>query len=190
MSVSLPRILLPLLVLLTGPAAATKSPEETVFLFENRKVAVAVPEGFGFASSKDDRGLITVRMADRKEKVSLQITFLPDGEGQFASARSRKEFMHENFQEYVGASVEKVMQFEELEPKDGAGTYCVFTDASLVGKTALPAGEFQHSTTGIKAWPGVVAIFTLMSNGTNTREYQASMAMLRESVREKPAPLK
>lgn len=190
MPVFLPRIVFPMLVLLIGTAAASKLQEETVFLFENRRVAVAVPDGFGFASSKDDRGLITVRLADRKEKASLQITFLPDGEGRFATARSRKEFIHENFQEYVGASVEKAMQFEELEPKEGSGTYCVFTDANLVGKTKLPPGEFQHSTTGVKAWPGVVAVFTVMSNGTTTKEYQAVMAMLRQSVQEKPVPFK
>ena len=190
MPVSVIRFLLPFLALLIGPAAATKSLEETIFLFENRKVAIAVPDGFGFASSKDDRGLITVRLADPKDKVSLQMTFLPDGEGRFASARGRKEFIHENFQEYVGPSVEKAMQFEELDPKEGAGTYCMFTDASLVGKSKLPPGEFQNSTTGMKAWPGVVAVFTVMSNGTTTREYQAVLAMLRESVRERPAPLK
>jgi hypothetical protein len=190
MPVILPRHLLLLLALVVGPAAAAKQQEETVFLFENRKVEFAVPDGFGFSSSKDERGFITVRVADRKDKVSLQMTFLPDGEGRFAAARTRKEFMHENFQEYVGASVEKVMQFEELEPKDGAGTYCVFTDSNLVGKTKLPPGEFQNSTTGIKAWPGVVAVFTVMSNGTTTKEYQAMMAMLKDSVRERPAPLK
>ncbi len=190
MPVLFQRILLPLFALLTGLGAATKTQEETVFLFENRKVTVAVPDGFGFASSKDERGLITVRLADRKEKASMQITFLPDGEGQFATARGRKEFMHENFQEYVGASVEKVMQFEELDPKEGSGTYCVFTDANLVGKTKLPPGEFQHSTTGVKAWPGVVAVFTVMSNGTTTKEYQSVMAMLRQSVQEKPVPFK
>ncbi|HUR57984.1 MAG TPA: hypothetical protein VM029_09775 [Opitutaceae bacterium] len=190
MPVSLPRHLLLLLALVIGPAAAAKSQEETVFLFENRKVEFAVPEGLGFSSSKDERGFITVRVADRKDKVSLQMTFLPDGEGRFSSARGRKEFMHENFQEYVGGSVEKVMQFEELEPREGAGTYCVFTDANLVGRSKVPAGEFQQSTTGVKAWPGVVGVFTLMSNGTATKEYQAIMAMLKDSVRERPAPLK
>ena len=184
------RLSLLLVALVTGLGAASKTTEETVFLFENRKVAVAVPEGLGFAATKDDRGLMTVRIQDRKEKISLQMTFLPDAEGRFGNARARKEFMHENFQEFLGGSVEKAMQFEELEPKEGTGTYCVFTDAALVGKAKIPPGEFQNSTTGLKAWPGVVAVFTVLSNGVNTKEYQAVMTMLRESVQEKPAPLK
>jgi hypothetical protein len=106
------------------------------------------------------------------------------------NARARKEKMVELFQEYVDSSVEKAMQFEELDPRTGAGTYCVFTDASLVGKKKFPPGEFLHFTTGLKAWPGVLAIFRVFSNDTTSAEYRAAMKMLRESVQEKAVPLK
>ena len=170
--------------------AAPKIQEETVFIFQNRRVTIAVPEGLGFASSKDDRGLISAKLGHPKAKISLEITFRPDPDGAFATARSRKEFMNEIFHVYVDNSTEKAMQFEELEPRVGAGTYCVFTDASLVGKKKLPPGEYLHSTTGLKTWPGVVAIFSLFSNDTKSKEYQALMTMLRESIAEKPGPLR
>jgi hypothetical protein len=176
-------IILFTLVCSAGMAAADKR-DETVFLFQNRKVTVVVPEGLGFQSNKDERGIIFVRLGHPKDKISLQVSFLPDPDGRFATARSRKEFMNETFFEYVGGSVEKAMRFEELDPKVGAGTYCVFTDAALVGKTKLPRGEFLQTTTGLKAWPGVVAVFTLFSNDTTSKEYQAVMSMLRESVEE------
>lgn len=174
-----------LLVLAWSAVAATPDPRaETVFLFQNRKVTVAVPEGMGIQTSKDERGMISVRLGHPKDKVSLQVSFLPDPEGRFATARSRKEFMNETFFDYVASSVEKAMQFEELDPKVGAGTYCVFTDASLVGKTKLPRGEFLQTTTGLKTWPGVVAVFTVFSNDTISKEYVAVMGMLRDSVEE------
>lgn len=178
------------MVFFAAAGATPKTHEETVFVFQNRRITFAVPEGLGFASSKDDRGVISVRLGHPKEKVSLEITFRPDPDGAFATARGRKEFMNEVFHSFVASSVEKAMQFEELDPRFGAGTYCVFTDASLVGKTKLPSGEFLHSTTGLKTWPGVVAIFTLYSNDTKATEYQAIMTMLRESVGEKPGPLR
>lgn len=168
--------------------AAAEGHEEAVFLFQNRRVLLAVPEGLGFASSRSDRGLISVRLGHPKDTLSMQIDFLPDPDGALATARSRKEFMNETFHGYVASSTEKAMRFEELDPLVGAGTYCVFTDASLVGKTKLPPGEYLHSTTGIKAWPGVVAVFTLFSNDTRSKEYQAVMTMLKESVAEAPAP--
>lgn len=170
-------------------AAEPAERDETIFLFQNRKVTVAVPPGLGFLSSKDDRGVISIRLGHPKDKISLQMTFLPDPEGRFATARSRKEFMNDTFHEYVAASVEKGMQFEELDPKVGGGTYCVFTDARLVGKSKLPRGEFLQTTTGLKAWPGVVAVFTIFSHNTTSEEYVAVMDMLRNSVQERPSPM-
>lgn len=164
--------------------------EESVFLFQNRKVVFVVPKGLGFASTKDEHGIISVRVGHPKNKISFQVSFLPDPDGRFGTPRGRKEFMAETFQEYVAGSVEKAMRFEELEPRVGAGTYCVFTDSNLVGQDKVPRGEFRHSTTGLKTWPGVMGVFTLMSNDTTSEEYRAIMAMLRESMEEKTGPLR
>ncbi len=174
---------------LAAPIAGAKEKEEIVALFQNRKVTVAVPEGLTFAGRQDAQGMITVLVADPKDTVRLQISFLPDLEDQYSSARGRRELMNEMFAQYVASSVEKAMEFVELEPKTGAGTYCVFKDASLVGKTTLPPGEYLHLTTGVKTWPGVAAVFTLFSNDTQSKEYQAALKMLRESVQEKTGPL-
>jgi hypothetical protein len=183
------RILLFCLAGLNSVGLIAREQEETVFLFQNRKVTLLVPDGFGFASNKNDRGVITVELADPKDHVKIQVTFLPDPDRRFATPRTQKEFMNETFHDFVGSSVEKAMQFEELEPKVGSGTFCVFTDAKLVGLSTLPRGEFLHSTTGVKTWPGVVAIFTMFSNNTDSKEYRAIMNMLRESVQEKAPPL-
>jgi hypothetical protein len=95
------------------------------------------------------------------------------------------------FQEYVPQSAEQAMQFEELDPRTGAGTYCVFTDATLVGKPQLPANEFLHVTAGVKAWRGGYVVFKLFSNDTLSAEYRALLKMLRDSVAELPvSPLK
>lgn len=186
---SLLKLLLILPLLLVCAAAAPKR-EENVFLFENRKLTVAVPDGFSYGQGKDDLGLINIQLAAPKDKLTLHVVFLPDPDGQFSNARTRKEKMVELFQEYVESSTEKGMQFEELEPQVGAGTYCAFTDASLVGKEKLAPGEFLHVTTGVKAWPGVIAIFRLFSQDTRSGDYQAVMKMLRESVQERAVPLK
>lgn len=188
------KILLPCLPLLLAAALAAepaaKSREETIALVENRTITVSVPAGFTYAVNRGPEGPLGFRLADAKERFSLDCVFLPDPEGMFANARSRKEKLVEMFESYVESSAEKGMRFEELEPRTGAGTYCVFTDAALVGKTAYPPGEFLHLTAGVKAWPGVVAVFRFFSNDTSSPEYQAVLRMLRESVDEKPAPLK
>ncbi len=172
--------------------AKEKAREETLMIFGQRRVLLNVPEGFIFSSEKDERGLITARLSDTKEKVSLSISFLPDNDEQGATPRSRKEFMVQTFQQYVSGSVEKAMQFEELDPRTGAGTYCVFTDSTLVGQTKFASGEYLNSTAGVKAWRGCLAVFTVFSNDTKSEEYLTTMKFLRESVMEKPllGPLK
>jgi hypothetical protein len=170
--------------------AAGPRREEAVFLFENRKVGIEVPAGFVYQQNKDELGLINVQLAAPDDKVTLHLLFLPDPEGRFGTARARTEKMVDLFQEYVASSVEKAMQFEELEPRQGAGTYCVFTDAGLVGKSSLPPGEYLHFTAGLKAWPGVLAIVRVFSQDTASAEYRAVLRLLRESVEEKPVPLR
>lgn len=171
-------------------AGATRTDEQSVFIFGNRRIAIVLPEGFGLATTKDERGLLTARIADRAETASLELTFVPDSEGKLGSARGRMELMVGAFQTYVEGSVEQAMQFEELQPRVGAGTYCSFTDAKLVGRTSLPPGEYHHATAGVKAWSGVGVVFTLFSNALDSREHQALLALLRASVEEKVGPLK
>lgn len=185
---SLLLILLP--VLPAAVHAAPKAHEETAFLFGNRKLAVAVPEGFGCVTSKSEGGIVTMKLSDPKDRYSVELLFLPDPEGQFSGARARREKMVELLTDYVGPSREQGMQFEELEPRTGAGTYCVFTDSALVGKQKLPPGEYVHLTSGLKVWPGVVTIFRFFSNDTASAEYRAVMKMLRESVQEKAVPFR
>lgn len=185
-------LVLTALFALSGDAALAKEKarEEVLMIFNQRRVSIAVPEGFLYSSEKDERGLITARLADPKEKVSLQISFVPDANDECSTTRGRKEFMVQSFQQYVTGSVEQGMRFEELDPGTGAGTYCVFTDSSLVGKDKIPKGEYLNSTAGVKVWDGCLAIFTLFSNDTKSEEYRAILKLLRESVTETPSPLK
>ncbi|MDO8539749.1 MAG: hypothetical protein Q7S40_04850 [Opitutaceae bacterium] len=188
-------IFLAVVLLVTGAAKRAKPPatnteSQSIELFENRKILIELPEGFMMNRGSDARGVPAVRVFDAKERVSLEITFLPDPEERFSDGFARKELMHQLFQEFLAGSEERAMQFEELEPKNGRGTYCVFTDRALAGKTSPPPNEYLNVTTGVKSWPGVVAVFTLFSNGTSSPEYRAAMTMLRESVHERVGPLR
>jgi hypothetical protein len=186
----LPYVALLLLFVAAASGALTKTRDQTVALSMDRSVVISVPEGFSFDAGRDDAGAVMVRLASAGDTVTLDLLFLPDPEGKFASARARRELINEKFNTYVGSSTEKGIQFEELDPRTGAGTYCVFTDASLVGKDKLPPGEYLHFTAGVKAWPGVITVFRCFHQDTTSPAYQAVLAMLKTSVDEKPVPLK
>ena len=179
-----------LLVLSTVEGALTKSHDQTIALTVDRSVVLAVPEGFTFEAGRDDTGAAVVKLASEGDSVTVELQFLPDPEGKYAGARARKELINELFNTFVESSSEKAMQFEELDPRTGAGTYCVFTDAALLGKEKLPPGEYRHFTAGIKSWAGVFTIIRCFHNDTTSAAYRSVLAMLKTSVDEKPVPLK
>ena len=165
--------------------------EEHLPLTETRSISIPVPDGFSYKAGANARGALGIVLTHDKENMNLSVTFEPDLEDQFRSERARTERLHTEFSNYVEGSKENAMQFAELEPKFGAGTFCVFTDAKLIGKPSseFPPGEYLNLTVGVKSWPGIVATFTLFSNDTKSAPYQALMKTLRESIHEKPAPL-
>jgi hypothetical protein len=166
--------------------ATAVAKEESIAIFDHRTVGVTVPEGFTLTQEIDQNGARVVRLANAAGSVDFEATFLPDADGDLASsARARKEMMVESFQSFVAESSEQTMQFEELDPRSGAGTYCVFTDAKLVGAEKLPPGEFRRVTVGLKAWRGGYAMFKLFSNDVTSADYLAALKLLRESLEEK-----
>ncbi len=171
-------------------AVEARAREESIPLYEGRRAAVAVPAGFQAVVKRDPAGVIALELAAPHQRVTMCVVFLPVTDEAVANARTRREKMFELFQEFVDASTEKAMRFEELAPRAGAGTYCVFTDARLAGKAPYPPGEFLHVTAGVKAWDGMIAVFKCFSNDTVSADYQAVMRLLRESLSEKAGPLK
>lgn len=171
---------------LLAAAGGVAAKEESILLYEDRRVSITVPEGFDYRRVADKRGLSFV-VTDPSRSVVLQVTLVPDPAGNFTAARPRKEFLVDNFHEFLESSVEQAMQFEEMNPRSGACTYCVFTDAHLVGRTEMPPNEFLYATIGVKSGPGFGAIFTLLSNNTSSKEYQECLKILRESVSVKTA---
>ncbi len=170
------------------PAAAQR--EEILELAPGRRVTLAVPPGFAVERPADPAAPPELRLRDAAGTVSLDLAFLPDPEGRAATPRARRERLVELFEEHVAASVEQAMRFEELEPRRGAGTWCLFTDRALVGRAELPPNEYRLLAVGVKAWPGVMVVFRLFSQDAESPAHRAAWAVLRESVEERPVPLR
>lgn len=183
----------PLALLLLLPLAglvAKEKPtdrEESLILAGNHRVVISVPAGYIYSSGRDDNGVLMARITDAKEKVSLQVQFLPDPEGRFATEQSQMDYLARACQQYAEGSVEKGYNFTTLASHHGTGTYCMFTDASLVDREP-PKGEVRNVTTGVKSWSGWFCVFTLLSNDTTSKEYQTAIHLLKESLEEVPAP--
>ena len=172
--------------LFAGAKAKDKDRDESLLLQGERRVVIAVPAGYVYSSGRDEDGLITAKLTDPKEKVVLQVRFIPDPEGYYATERAHMDYLALACRQYAEGSVEKSYRFVPLAPRRGAGTYCTFTDASLVGREP-PKGEVRNVTTGVKSWSGWICVFTVLSNDTTSKEYQAALRLVKESVEEPAA---
>lgn len=182
--------LVAMLLLAAPPAPAAAQREEILELAPGRRVTVAVPTGFAVERPADPAAPPELRLRDAAGTVSLDLAFLPDPEGRAATPRARRERIVELFEEHVAASVEQAMRFEELEPRRGAGTWCLFTDRALVGRAELPPNEYRLLAVGVKVWPGVMVVFRLFSQDADSPAHRAALGILRESVEERPVPLR
>ncbi|MEY2881520.1 MAG: hypothetical protein RLZZ15_3900 [Verrucomicrobiota bacterium] len=175
-------------LLVTVASAAAPAPrEEIVEIFGRRKFVVPVPAGCTLVRGLDRGGGVGLRLANADGTLDVHISFAADPTGEIAgSARVRKEIMVDAFSEFVADSKEKAMQFEEIEVRGGAGTYCVFTDEKLAGKTP-PPGEFVYVTAGVRVSRGVAVLFKIFNNDLRAEDYREAMALVRETLRERPA---
>ena len=123
-----------LLALLLPPLAA---PAETLDLGPHGSFSIAVPKGWTYSATKtEDTGyaIVLTPPADVNARFLFNLVFVPKGE------TSSKEDVQEKVltiaDQFVDASVEKKKVLHDFTVSSGYGAYCVFTDASRVGKPA------------------------------------------------------
>jgi hypothetical protein len=182
------KLLFLLALLAAGSSAFATDQVQTLILSADHSITLTVPDGYVFSSGRDESGVIMAKIVDPKEKIQLQVSFRPDPTSRLGVEQQQMDFLAQVCRQYAEGSVEHRYDFKPLAPRVGTGTYCTFTDASLVGTTP-PKGEFLHITTGVKAWPGWVIVFTLLSNNTTGKEYEALLAVVKDGCEEKPAPV-
>lgn len=82
-------------------------------------------------------------------------------------------------------SVEKQKTLKEFSLEKGYGAYCVFTDASLVGKTPK-AGDFKVMATGeVQPADNLVGMVTLFANELDGADLKAMIKII-NSIKVKP----
>ena len=168
-----------------GASSKGKAHNE-ILLLGDRRVSIAVPEGFAYSSGRDDQGVLMTKITDAKGRIDLQVRLELDPDSQLGGEAQQMEFLANTCRQYVESSVEKSFEFKALEPRHGSGTYCSFTDASLVHRAPYPKGEFLHVTTGVKVWSGCALVFTVLSNDIDSPEFQTALRLVKDSFEEIP----
>jgi hypothetical protein len=105
------------------------------------------------------------------------VTFAYAKKGPIDRQRIRKDLL-QACEHFVADSVEKTSKLNDFSLKQGYGAYCLFTDASLVGK-APTKGDYKIMGSGIAQLSdevlGAVSIFADEADG---KEFKAMLAAI------------
>jgi hypothetical protein len=169
--------LLPLLALLLLPAFASA---DTVDLGAHGTLAVAVPKGWTMSTQKEEDSGVAVTLsppAGVNAKLLLNVAFVPEPKP--VSKDEVQEKVLSVCDQFVDASVEKKKTLREFSLTGSAfGSYCVFTDASLVGKASKP-DEFKVIGVGIIRYSDdVMAAVSIAGDDEKGPDFGAMMAAI------------
>ncbi len=166
--------IIPLLALLLAPACVQAA---TTDLGAHGSFSLTIPKDWTLASQKEeDAGyvLIVSPPAAVNAKLIINVVFPPDR--QPLSKEAIQDETNAAADQYVDASVEKKKVLREFKLGSGYGTYCVLTDASMVGKPTQK-DSFKMAATGV-IWfsEDVKAGVTMVADDQNGPDFAALLA--------------
>jgi hypothetical protein len=92
-------------------------------------------------------------------------------------------------EQFVLGSVEKTKKLKDFSPQTGFGCYCLFTDASLVGKKPKP-GDYKVMGNGqVQPADNLVGVVSLFANKADSVEMKTMLEIIK-SLSVKPSDAK
>jgi hypothetical protein len=167
--------ILPLLALFILPAFASA---DTVDLGLRGSLEISVPKGWTLSTQKEEDSGFAITVSPPSgvnAKLLVNIAFVPE-----PKPTSRDEIQEKVLSvcdQFVDASVEKKKTLRDFSLQGSAfGSYCVFTDASLVGKAPKP-DEFKVIGVGIIRYTDeIVAAISIAGDDEKGPDFAAMLA--------------
>ena len=153
-------------------------------------VSISVPQGWRAAGKEIPklRGTqsayeITIDATNKSAKCLLTFAYLTNG---FPDKETvRREVLRINKQ-FVPESVEKAEKLRDFSLEKGYGAYCIFTDASLVGKTT-PPGDYRVMGSGeVQLAENLPAVVSLFAEDENREDFKAMVKAIDSLKVKKP----
>jgi hypothetical protein len=157
-------------------------PPRTVTIFQGRPVTVAVPDGWTFAESRESgTGIQTLALEDPTGEIKLRLSFFPDSENRLGSKEAIEAAMKKYFAAILSGAVEREMKIVSSDAPGGSEGHAVFTDKQFAGRE-VSKNERRLATTGMRSWPGVFGLFTVLSNQSESAAYKTALEVVRAGV--------
>jgi hypothetical protein len=172
--------IVPLLALLLLPALA---PADTIDLGTRGSFSIAVPRGWTLSTQKEEDAGFALTLsppAGANAKMLLNIAFVPEPKP--VTKEEINEKVLSVCDQFVDQSVEKKKDLRSFSLSGGAfGSYCVFTDASLVGQPPK-VDSFKIIAVGIVRYSDdVMGAVSLACDDAKGADFAAMLAAVSSS---------
>lgn len=169
----------------TVPDTTSETTTGNPFQFDkNNAIKIDVPSGWSVKREDPSTALqidqafeVTLTPPDG-EKGLLIITFGKTANGKAYSKEQYNALIDERVNNLLPNAVEKAPDFHDVTLKNGTGTYSIFTDASLVGKT-LSSDEYLYVAEYFATYKnGCVIYASLLADDTTGAPFQSMLKTL------------
>lgn len=170
------KIILPLLLLISSSRVFG----DTLDLGAHGIFNIEVPANWKFFSQPiQDKGFAAALRPTSGVAAGLKITILYLPQPKPVDEAKLKADLLRVCDQYVSTSVEQAKNLKNYGVKSGFGQYCVFTDASLVGKPEV-SGEFKVIAPGvIQMTDDVIIVLTGVAQDATGSDFAAMLAAIK-----------
>jgi hypothetical protein len=154
----------------------------TVDLGSHGSLAIDVPSGWTLSTEKQESGvsLTLTPPGDLNARCIVGVAFVDPA--QSITRDKLQEQVLNLGDQFVDASVERKKVLRELNPKGSFGYYCVFTDASMVGRPAKK-DEFRVLAVGaVRLGDSIAAAVSIAADDEKGADFQAMLAAVTSAL--------
>lgn len=164
---------LPVVCAFLGLAVAELDARPRTFVAgQGVRMKVDVPPGYSFKTETNPEGLTQVVLENPVWRIVVIAIISPEYTAETTTEEWQRNLVVSNSADYLAQSKEQDYRFRALNPAQGSGVYCVFTDPDVKPVDQLKPEEFNHVVVGTKVIRGGVMLFRILCNDMSTPEYQ------------------
>ena len=145
------------------------------------RLSIDLPPGYSYKTERDQEGNARVTIENPVWQISITAIVAAESDPKITTTEWQQNMLISECADALSQSKEGDYKFKPLGTKNGTGTYCIFTDSTLKKGDSIPAGEYINMTAGVKAWPGCLVFFKIMSNDVSSDEYREAFMLMRDS---------
>lgn len=163
-------------------SVATAQSVRTISLRGGAKMQIALPMGYSFETVNNPDGSVGFKMENPVWGIFIAGLVANETSPELMKPEWQQNKLITFIGQALSISQEKDYIFKPLNPDSGNGVFCSFTAEGADDGHVPAPGSATRLTGGLRAWPGRVVIFRIVSNSLKSEEYREAFEIFRTGL--------